>query len=249
MRLNHTFLFIISCFLSLASFTARSADSIKITNGEWAPYLSENLPGYGSASQIVQEAFAKEGIDVKYGFFTWARAYEEAKKGAEWHASVIWTKNDERAQQFHFSEPVISLSDVLFYVKGHEIEWRNFRDLNKYRIGLTRGYFYGDEIARAETSGQMQIERTTTEVLNFKKLLRGRVDAVIAGYDVGRAIIKDNFSDAEKFAFTSHPKPTRTVTYHVIVSKQAPDAEEYIKAINSGIRKLRAEGRIQEILK
>ena len=249
MRVKNILGFAFTVLVSLISFPSPAADSINITNGEWAPYLSEKLPGYGTASQIVQEAFEKEGIDVNYGFFTWARAYEEAKKGTEWQASVIWTRNDERAELFYFSDPVIALSDVLFYIRGHQVEWKSIRDLNKYRIGLTRGYFYGDEIANAEKSGYMQIERTTTEVLNFKKLLRGRLDAVISGKDVGNAIIKDNFTDAERFAFTSHSKPTRTVSYHVIISKQTPGARQYIKAVNSGLRKLAAEGRIAEILK
>ena len=232
-----------------SGFTTSFAQTIKITNGEWAPYLSESLPKYGSASQIVAEAFAKEGIDVTYGFFTWARAYEEAKKGTEWHASVIWTKNSDREDSFYYSDPVLQLEDVLFYMRGKNLEWDNFEDLSKYRIGLTRGYYYGDEIASAEKSKKINIERTTTEVLNFKKLLRGRVDSVVANEDVGYAIIKENFADAARYAFTHHPKPTRIVNYHVIISKKAPGAKEYISALNRGLRKLAEKGRIQAILR
>lgn len=41
---------------------------IRSTNGEWPPYLSENLPHYGLASHIISEAFAKKGLPLNMAF-------------------------------------------------------------------------------------------------------------------------------------------------------------------------------------
>ena len=45
------------------SFDLFAQDRIKLINGEWAPYLSRNLPHFGAASHIVREAFSAVGVD------------------------------------------------------------------------------------------------------------------------------------------------------------------------------------------
>ena len=37
---------------------AQTLKTIRLTNGEWQPYLSKDVPHYGFASHIVTEAFA-----------------------------------------------------------------------------------------------------------------------------------------------------------------------------------------------
>jgi len=49
------------------------AQEITLANGEWAPYMSKNLKQAGYMSHIVTEAFAEEGITVKYVFLPWKR--------------------------------------------------------------------------------------------------------------------------------------------------------------------------------
>ncbi len=41
-------------------------ETIRLTNGEWIPFLSEDLKHYGVISRIVKEAFALEGMKVEY---------------------------------------------------------------------------------------------------------------------------------------------------------------------------------------
>ena len=38
---------------------AESAKTIRLTNGEWQPYLSKDVPHHGFASHVVTEAFAQ----------------------------------------------------------------------------------------------------------------------------------------------------------------------------------------------
>jgi polar amino acid transport system substrate-binding protein len=237
-----------SFLICITGFNVSQAQTINITNGEWAPYLSEDLPHKGIASQIVSEAFKKEDFDVKYGFFPWVRAYEEAKKGNEWQASVIWSKNAERQESFYYSDPIIILRNVFFYLRESEFEWEKVSDLRDYKIGLTRGYSYNKALVKAEESGWLDVERVTSDELNFRKLLRGRISALIANEDVGTEIIKKYYKGFECHAFVSHPRPTSQKEYSVIISKKAPNAKKLLDALNSGLRKLSAEGRIQEIL-
>lgn len=104
------------------------ASAIRISNGDWAPFMSPNLPHYGFVSRMVTEAFALEGISVHYEFFPWARAYLVAKQGA-FDASIGWYWNADRAQDFLFSEPVFVETQVLFHLRERPVPWKRLREL------------------------------------------------------------------------------------------------------------------------
>lgn len=82
--------FLLFCALLLAS--ASAAESVRLTNGEWPPYLGERLPHHGVASRIVAEAFALEGIEVRWEFHPWARSLKMAGQG-ERDGSAVWLYN------------------------------------------------------------------------------------------------------------------------------------------------------------
>lgn len=88
---------IISIFLCNVSF---AEETVRLTNGEWAPYFSEKLKYYGIGSRIVTEAFSLEGIRVIYGFYPWKRALKLAEAG-EWDGAVGWETNPDREPYFY----------------------------------------------------------------------------------------------------------------------------------------------------
>ena len=65
---------IMLCCLLTGAPLAVAEETIRITNGEWPPYMSKKLKHYGLASRITTEAFASQGVKVEYGFFPWARS-------------------------------------------------------------------------------------------------------------------------------------------------------------------------------
>lgn len=77
--------------------TAQAGETVRITNGEWPPFTSEHLPGGGSLSRVVWEAFALEDVTVEYGFYPWKRSYEYARAG-RWHDSVAWDRPKSRSR-------------------------------------------------------------------------------------------------------------------------------------------------------
>ncbi len=75
-------------------------ETIRIANGEWMPYHSKSLPHYGAGSRIVTEAFALEGVKVKWGFMPWKRGYIQAKKGYQWDAQLDGSKLLKEKKKF-----------------------------------------------------------------------------------------------------------------------------------------------------
>ena len=109
-------LLILFFWLSGISGFAFAQETIRITNGEWPPYLSEKLKHNGLASRIVREAFELEGIQVVYDFFPWNRSLMLAQTG-EWDGTAVWLRSPEREQEFYISDPVVQSTYVFFHLK------------------------------------------------------------------------------------------------------------------------------------
>ena len=136
--LKTCFFLIIIIFSTEKSY---SEETIRLTSGEWAPYLSEKLKHNGIVGRILKEAFALEGIEVKISFFPWKRAYSEAKKG-KYDGTAVWLKKTEREKAFYFSEPVIEEQHVFFHLKSYPFKWNAFEDLENHRVGGLLGFSY-----------------------------------------------------------------------------------------------------------
>ncbi len=104
-------------FVALSIPTISFAEeTIRLTNGDWAPYMSKNLKHYGITSHIVTEAYKLEGIKVKYGFFPWARGKLLAQDG-KWDGATGWSYSDERAKHFLYSDSIMEFKVVFFHLK------------------------------------------------------------------------------------------------------------------------------------
>jgi polar amino acid transport system substrate-binding protein len=241
--------FLLSIFLMLLISTASFSETvIKITNGEWEPYLSQYAYEYGLASHIVSESFKLEGIVVKWGFYPWKRSYELAKKG-KWDASAVWWPTKETKQDFLISDPVVSTSFVFFYVKGRQFNWDSFNDLKGLNVGYTIGYGYGKEFMTAVKEKIFKIDKISSDEKNYKKLLHGRTDIFPNDPIVGYAQIRNSFTPEDVKRFTHHPKEFEKNTLNLIISKNCKNGRFFLEKFNSGLEKLKKSGRIDQMVK
>lgn len=223
-------------------------ETINITNGEWEPYLSQSSPHYGLASHIVEEAFDQVGITVKWGFFPWIRSYEKAKEAKDWEASAVWWPTEDAHEHFLLSVPVVETSNVFFHLKTRPIKWQQFSDLKGLKIGVTRGYDYGEAFHLAVKQGHLYVQEVSSDEMNLRKLMTGRIDVFPNDPVVGFAQIRNNFSEHEAIKFTHHPKEFEKTTLHLLISKRSPRAKHYITAFNRGMRLLAEQGEIQRMI-
>ena len=216
---------------------------ILVTNGEWLPFLSQHKKHFGVVSHIVSDVFAKQGIDVKYEFYPWARAYNMvAKKRAV--ASVIWTVNEQRATQVQFSQPLMTLEDVFYFRRENLTAWKKVTDFSDRRIGITKGYYYGNEFADAQEKGLLKTSTASTDVANFKMLLAGRIDVFPIVRVSAEAVLKRHFSAEQRQQLAYHPKAVRTVSYHVIFN-QTEQGNQMLKLFNAGLKEMKESGAYQ----
>ena len=237
---------ILFCLLALVQ-SASAAETIQITTGEYAPWTSENLKHGGFSSHVITEAFKLEGYEVNFTFYPWKRVYEAAKKGNRFPASAWWYPSEERSEHFYYSAPLLMDSTVFFHLKDKPLpEWETLEDLRDRNIGATSGYTYTAEFWDAAKSKRLDIQEASSDELNFKKLLKGRIDLFPTSDLVGQKLLKEVFTpeEAEKVVF--HPKPLMSVPGHLLFSRKHPNGEELMAVFNSGLAKLRASGRYDQ---
>ncbi len=222
-------------------------ETIILTNGEWPPYMSEHLKHHGVVSRIVSEAFALEGVKVEYAFFPWKRAFALAKTG-KFDGSVVWWKTPEREKDFYFSDPVLDVQYVFFHLRSNRFDWKTTADLKGVEIGATQGYNYGESFQNAEKNGEIIVQRVPMDELNFKKLLKRKIDIFPVDVEVGYTMLKNIFPPEEVGLFTHHPTPVRSDPHHLILSKKNEKNRELVVLFNKGLKRLKESERIFQYL-
>jgi len=233
-------------FLIIICLKLTSANEIiNLTTGEWPPYTSKNNLNERIAQKIVSEAFKLVGVDTKITYYPWKRAYKMAKE-LDVDATFPWERNEGREADFYFSKKaILSTRTVFFHLKSFNFQWENFEDLAKYKIGATEGY----NTATVLKDNGLKMQMVFREVLNFKKLLRGRIDITPSSYFVGYNIINKNFSIEETSKFTNHTKliyPEKGVFF--LISKRHPYAKQLMEKFDRGLELLIQNGFYEKIL-
>jgi polar amino acid transport system substrate-binding protein len=258
MNQNKDRLVIRNCFicaivlLSVVSFRLSGAvlvdnkNTIVIANGEWLPFLSKDLKHYGVFCHIITEAFASEGVNVIYKWVPWKRAYINTQHG-EYDATAAWVPNPERIKTFDYSDTILVNKKVFFHLKSYPFNWNCLNDLKEIKIGGTLGYTYGVEFDEAVKEGKLKVDWAPTDLLNFKKLLKGRFDILPQELDVGYGYINQFFPE-EAALFTHHRKTLLETTHHLIFSKNVENNKRLLKLFNKGLERLKTRGTLDEYL-
>lgn len=220
-------------------------ETIRITNGEWAPYLSKQLPHHGFASHVVKEAFGAVGIKVEYGFFPWKRSYKIAKQG-DWHGTVVWVYTKERAKHFYYSDAVIVDSEHLFHLKEFDLKWDTVNDLAGLKIGGTIHTVY-PVFEKAEKEGILTIKRSGTYENLYRRLLKKRIDAIPQVSAVGSYLIRTKLSLEEQSKVTFSPTIIEKRKYSLILSKEIDVNKRYLTLFNKGLSTIKKNGRYDQL--
>lgn len=239
-------------FCLLLSFGCGSAiaeRTITLGNGEWPPYQGRKLPYSGSASRIVTEAFASEGITVRFEYMPWARALLESKAG-HLDGTFVWSKTPEREVAFHFTDPVFTESVYLLYRKIKPLHFRQLADLSGAILTGTIGYNYGPEWNKLEAAGLLLLTRVPSDEQGLRMLLAGRVDGFPVDLAVGQYLLDQiGGPDATDAIGYDADKPMLQLPMCLMISRHTVDGAELVRKFNAGLAKLKASGKLARYLK
>lgn len=222
---------------------------VKVTIGEWTPFIGSGLPGYGPVAQLVAEAFAEVDVAVAYGFYPWKRSYLLAKQG-RWHATAVWGKTPQREQDFHYSNALFSDQLVLISRQSWPVQVqrlsKDYELLCHKRIAVALGSEVLEELRQLEERGCIQLVSAPDEAGALEMLLKQRIDALYVNRRAGRQAVAE--LPLEQQQLLRESDVLGYWHYYVLFGREQPEAEHLRDLFNQGLEVLEARGRVQELL-
>ncbi len=235
--------FLIIFLLSISCY----ASSYLLLTGEWDPYTGVELKSYGIANEVITKALSAVGEKVEYKFVPWPRNLDFVKNNSKYMGSSVWAYTEERAKIYSFSDYFVNNRESFFYIKNREkeISWNELTDLKKIKasFGATRSYEHVEVLKRAG----LKVDIANSDILNFKKLIAGRIQYFPCNKIVADEIIRKHFPD--HVDIITHTKQlVLDQPLGIIVNKQNQEAIAFIKKFNKGLKIIRKNGELKKTI-
>lgn len=161
----------------------------------------------------------------------------------EWGAGGI-LKTPDRVARYDFSDAIYTERILVYFNKTRSRPINTLADLEAKRIGVVRGWSYGKAFDELGAGKFFFLEPVNADVINFKKLQIGRIDALLVLKDVGLNLTSSGeFTD---LAIADIAIPS-SQTY-IAFSKKSGNAE-LLRRLNKSINKLQTSGHLSELIK
>lgn len=217
--------------------------TLSIATTEYPPYTSTEMEHNGYINHIISEAFLRVGVDVQYHTLSWTDALDAAKNG-QYDAVSYGNFTRVYSQDFLLSEPISSESLVFMANQTLPLkEWDSLGQLGQYRLGVTKGYAYNDElfdfINKIKDKVTFESDKDALEALIANDIQVFPSDELTAWYLLQReftAFDRDNIKTLKPYI--------STVTTHLLIPRQHEDAELLMALFNKGLRMLAMEGKL-----
>lgn len=233
---------VIMIFLLTSGPQVTARETLTIATGEWSPWTGASLKHHGFVGHVVKEAFNRAGYDVTFHFYPWKRAYVMVKNGTV-HASAYWYPSEKRKRDCYYSAPLTQEEIVFFHLREHPMgRWETLTDLSGYRIGASMGNTYTDEFWDLAEQGVLSVDIAGNHLLNFKKLLGGRIDIFPAPRNVALRLIKEHFSEETAATIVYEHKPLTVATGHLLFPKARDDSNRLLHLFNENLQRLKTDG-------
>ncbi len=236
--------------LSMISFAFRG-DDIKVLHlteeSNWPPFTPDKS-GYvtdGLSYNLMREIFSRLNIEIDLELFPMKRALKYLREGRKDAVTVI-SKNAERLEFIDYTAPIFQKKGLIYFLAEREppIEWQSYEDLKGLRLGITLGHNYGDEFNLAVKKYNLRFEQVRKVELNFGKLLRNRIDALLCIELTAQTFLK---KPEYKGKIISASKPYYSKDYHIGFSKAAK-AKVLVPRVNKVIQQMKDDGVFQKII-
>ena len=221
---------------------ADRGDVVIIATYDWPPYVERNLPHGGYVMQVIQAALVSAGLDARVEFMPWARGIALLRDGKV-AAVVPAYKTAERERECDLSAPFPGGPLTLFALADKARHWDNLHDLSGLRIGVVRGYAHTEAFDGATFLNK---EVANDETANLRKLLAGRIDAMVADRNVVRYRFQRDIS-GDPAALGEYDPILGERDLHVCFSRAWPGHAALRAAFDKGLAAVRDAGLVDEL--
>lgn len=218
--------YIIVLLLLISPPTILKANTLIVAISDFPPWIDVSAEKYGVHGVVILDALDKAKVSYEIRLSSWSRV--ERMLNTEDICSFGWIKNRQRLEAWQYSRPYHSDITYLWGRKDNRLSLHTIEDALKYRIGVTRGYSYGqlfDELlAKAETN------KSLDDTVNLRLLLAGRIDLFPGQVLLIEPLLAAHFP---KQADELEPKlEVNRLKHHFVCNKDSELGRQVIHKIN-----------------
>lgn len=218
---------------------------IEIAIEQYPPFnYQENGTFKGVSFDVMKEAFHRMGVELKVSQYPWARILQLIRDG-EIDAIMTVYKSKEREEYMYFPEEAVSEDVQTFYVKeGSKFFYTDKKSLTSIKLGIMRGYSYGDEFDQSIKKKEFRTEAVDSQEQNIKKLLNNRIDAFlesnyVTAYNLNQMGIKEGIVAAGQF---------RVTKLYVTFTKKRNISQADLDGFDKAVKSIKDDGTYQKIV-
>jgi polar amino acid transport system substrate-binding protein len=252
-----------SCLSFAASNNPLCPTPVRIGWEPYPPFQMEkpnSTEPYGIDVDLVKSVFKKIGCEVKYFKRPWKRQLSDLESG---NLDILTSANKtaEREKFAMFLSPYMKGGNVMYVLKEDlkkykfkelkdvldEKMFQNKDDFSKFRLGLTRGYEYGDiftELIKNKNFSTITSESATDDLL-VEKAQGKRVGAFLGDVTVISYLLK-NKNKSDIFEVFPAKVDNESILYFAF-SQKAVKPELATKA-NDALKIILKDGTFKKIL-
>jgi len=217
--------------------TEKTASVLTLVVDNYPPYIDELALDQGVLSQLVKQAFATVSVATTLSFQPWPKVPVVAAQAN--HASFLWFKTPELEQDWLFSEPIVELRQMLVTTSEFKTELNRFDQLRPYRLGVTKGYFYGPGFAAERHD--FRLTEAVSDYASLQNLLAGRVDVILMDPIVAQLMWQQLPAKTIKLRFLPKPLLTAQPAY-LVCSRNFLPCFAVIQSFNQALLQLQQTG-------
>ena len=240
--ITHLLLAVLAALLWLPVAAAGEAVSVNV-DAENAPFMWQSEgKTLGIYPAILRTAFARLQQPLLLSAKPWKRALVELDEGRAGVGGIY--KNAERAAKYDYSGAILTEKTVVYFNTARPIEFRTLSDLDGKRVGVIRGWSYGDDFDVARKAGRFSTEEVVKDRSNFLKLAHGRIDVALAIEEAGSAII----ANEQLRNIARSPVLLAANSAHLAFNKSARQTE-LLARFNQTIAAMKRDGTLARIVR
>jgi len=230
---------IILCLLGGAAVS--SAETITLgAENDWIPYANQD--GTGMSNEMVRAAYKAVGIAVVFQVGPYNRLLQDVRDGAILGAFNVPRERSNEDLYLFGKTPLFTALSAYYHNRDNPLSATRKEELiNGETVGVVFDYGYGDFFTNNDRIAKVEVR---SDLLNLRKLAKGRLDATILYDKTARKLIEDNgLGDKIVKAFDSE-----SADIYVAFSKVFPRAQYYADKLDEGLAIIKANGEYQKIL-
>jgi polar amino acid transport system substrate-binding protein len=171
--------FLLTLFLLLSFTVLCNEDELIIVTEDWPPFILDGTEVSGLVTKNVREIL--EYTEIKYSItvYPWARSFHLAKTKPNILIYSIY-RTKQRESQFNWICPIYKSTPIHAYkLVSNPIDINSIEAIKKGVVGIMRGdNSYSYFLNKGFKEG-VNIDLSSNEETNLRKLIKGRVDVVI----------------------------------------------------------------------